>query len=332
MDLLFPLLIVFMIGMIFFSNRQRKKQAQQQESLQNAISVGDVVVMTSGISGTVVDTDDEKTIDLEIAPDVITTWLRAAVREKLAGDPDVLVGDVEHLGEAPTVGAAEHEVITDAPVDRSALRPHHADPHHAHPHPGHGRERHGGPGGGFGRRERGAELLGPDGDAERERRVGGVQQPGGLALLVLTPRGVRRPDAAASGPSSYRTARRGPGRAGCDGPRRGGLPCSSGPRRAPPGVSRGRDRAVPASRDPVPAVRRRGVPDAARRGRVRGHRRRTTLEFAAWPHPPSGSGRAATSPCSWASSWSSTGWSSSPGTGRRPRSSGSTCRAARRSR
>jgi preprotein translocase subunit YajC len=120
MELLFPLLIVFMIGMIFFSNRQRKKQAQQQESLQNSIAVGDVVVMTSGISGTVVDTDDDKTIDLEIAPDVITTWLRAAVREKLAGDADVLVGDVEHLGEAPTVGAAEHEVITDAPVDRSA--------------------------------------------------------------------------------------------------------------------------------------------------------------------------------------------------------------------
>lgn len=88
MDFLFPLLIIFMIGMIFFSSRQRKKQQQQQESLQNSISVGDVVVMTSGISGTVVDTDDEKTIDLEIAPEVITTWLRAAVREKLSTDAD----------------------------------------------------------------------------------------------------------------------------------------------------------------------------------------------------------------------------------------------------
>jgi preprotein translocase subunit YajC len=120
MDLLFPLLIVFMIGMIFFSSRQRKKQAAQQESLQNSISVGDVVVMTSGISGTVVDTDDEKTIDLEIAPDVITTWLRAAVREKLAGDADLLVGDVGHRGDAHSAGPVDHEVITDAPVDHSA--------------------------------------------------------------------------------------------------------------------------------------------------------------------------------------------------------------------
>ena len=99
MDLLFPLLIIFMIGMIFFSNRQRKKQAQAQENLQNAIQVGDVVLMTSGISGTVVDTDDERTLDIEIAPEVITTWLRAAVREKLASDVDETVlplADDEH--------------------------------------------------------------------------------------------------------------------------------------------------------------------------------------------------------------------------------------------
>ncbi|MCD2195497.1 preprotein translocase subunit YajC [Actinomycetospora endophytica] len=124
MDFLFPLLIIFMIGMIFFSNRQRKKQQNQQESLQNSIVVGDVVVMTCGVSGTVVDTDDEKTIDLEIAPEVITTWLRAAVREKLSTDADTafadgpegheeLPGDVpEHsttatASEAPTVSTPE---------------------------------------------------------------------------------------------------------------------------------------------------------------------------------------------------------------------------------
>ena len=118
MDLLFPLLIVFMIGMIFFSNRQRKKQAQKQESLQNSISVGDVVVMTSGISGTVVDTDDEKTIDLEIAPDVITTWLRAAVREKLAGDADTLT--TEHISDAPHAGDVEHHEVIDAAPEHDA--------------------------------------------------------------------------------------------------------------------------------------------------------------------------------------------------------------------
>lgn len=114
MDLLFPLLIVFMIGMIFFSNRQRKKQAQRQESLQNSISVGDVVVMTCGISGTVVDTDDEKTIDLEIAPEVITTWLRAAVREQLPADVETVPGDDPI--DAHTLDAQHPELTDPAPA------------------------------------------------------------------------------------------------------------------------------------------------------------------------------------------------------------------------
>ena len=60
MDLIFPLLILFMIGLVFMSSRQRKKQEQKQESIQSSLAVGDVVVMTSGISGTVVDVDDER--------------------------------------------------------------------------------------------------------------------------------------------------------------------------------------------------------------------------------------------------------------------------------
>lgn len=100
MDLIFPLLILFMIGLVFMSSRQRKKQENQQKDLQNSIAVGDVVVMTSGISGTVVDVDDERTIDLEIAPDVVTTWLRAAVREKLVAEDavtDVVEDDADDV-------------------------------------------------------------------------------------------------------------------------------------------------------------------------------------------------------------------------------------------
>ncbi|MCD2185705.1 preprotein translocase subunit YajC [Actinomycetospora soli] len=118
MDLLFPLLIIFMIGMIFFSNRQRKKQQQQQEDLQNSISVGDVVLMTSGISGTVVDTDDERTIDLEIAPDVITTWLRAAVREKLSSDADA-VALADEVEDEPALGTAAPATATGSGDARS---------------------------------------------------------------------------------------------------------------------------------------------------------------------------------------------------------------------
>ena len=119
MDLLLPLLIVLMGGMIFFSSRQRKKLASQQESLQNSLTVGDVVVMTSGISGTIVDTDDEKTIDLEIAPDVVTTWLRAAVREKIGADAlDGIVEDGEDV-----LGADDDAAARDADGARAGIDP-----------------------------------------------------------------------------------------------------------------------------------------------------------------------------------------------------------------
>src|SRR4051794_18990863 len=101
MELIFPLLILVMIGLVFMSSRQRRKQESQHKALQKSLAVGDVVVMTSGISGTVVDVDDERTIDLEIAPDVITTWLRAAVREKLVSEETVPA----ETGAAETVSA-----------------------------------------------------------------------------------------------------------------------------------------------------------------------------------------------------------------------------------
>jgi preprotein translocase subunit YajC len=117
MDLIFPLLILFMIGLVFMSSRQRKKQEQKQQSIQSGLAVGDVVVMTSGISGTVVDVDDERTIDVEIAPDVVTTWLRAAVREKLV--PEEAAVDAEDLDEIDTLPESsvptESTPVVDAP-------------------------------------------------------------------------------------------------------------------------------------------------------------------------------------------------------------------------
>ena len=123
MDLIFPLLILFMIGLVFMSSRQRKKQENQQKSLQGSLNVGDVVVMTSGVSGTIVDVDDERTIDLEIAPDVVTTWLRAAVREKLVApeDPEV----VEDLDESDDVVPAVVDPDREHPGRRRRHQRHH---------------------------------------------------------------------------------------------------------------------------------------------------------------------------------------------------------------
>jgi preprotein translocase subunit YajC len=86
-SLLFPLLILLLFIPIFLSGRRQRKQMQEMQALQNALEPGDVVMTTSGLRGTVVDASYEDTIDLEIADGVVTTWVRAAVKNKVPAEP-----------------------------------------------------------------------------------------------------------------------------------------------------------------------------------------------------------------------------------------------------
>lgn len=92
---LLPMLLLFgLLGaMMYFMSRRQRRAVQQQQQLQNSLAIGDQVMTTSGLYGTIIATDDT-TVDLEIAPGVETTWLRAAVREKIGPDAD-LVDEVE---------------------------------------------------------------------------------------------------------------------------------------------------------------------------------------------------------------------------------------------
>src|SRR2546423_5377314 len=89
LSLLFPLLILLLFIPIFLSGRRQRRQMAEMQKLQTSLSPGDEVMTTSGLRGTVVDTSDNDTIELEIAPDVTTTWLRAAIRERLNPADDV---------------------------------------------------------------------------------------------------------------------------------------------------------------------------------------------------------------------------------------------------
>jgi len=102
----FLLIAVLIVPMVLMSRKQKKAMAQQQE-LQNSIEVGDRVMTTSGLYGTVADTDDDATVDIEIADGVVTTWLRAAVREKVG--PDVVEDDVEEDEEVEAVAEADDD-------------------------------------------------------------------------------------------------------------------------------------------------------------------------------------------------------------------------------
>ena len=115
--LLFPLLILLLFIPIFLSGRKQRRQAQDMQQLQAALEPGDVVTTTSGLRGTVVDASYQDTVDLEIADGVVTTWLRAAVRDKVldsaAGDGTAVEDGPR---EAPPLRADDEVTTADGPT------------------------------------------------------------------------------------------------------------------------------------------------------------------------------------------------------------------------
>lgn len=78
---LLPVLMFGALGaMMFFGMRKQKRQVAETKRMQNSIAPGSRVMTTSGMHATVTAVADD-TIELEIAPGVFTTWVRAAVRE-----------------------------------------------------------------------------------------------------------------------------------------------------------------------------------------------------------------------------------------------------------
>ncbi|APA99646.1 preprotein translocase subunit YajC [Nocardia seriolae] len=80
MDLLLPLLLVALLIPMFLGVRRQKREMAKVTEMQDTLKVGDRVVTTSGLFGTVVELDDTS-VDLEIAEEVVTTWLRQSIRE-----------------------------------------------------------------------------------------------------------------------------------------------------------------------------------------------------------------------------------------------------------
>ena len=97
-SLLFPLLILLLFIPIVLSGRRQRRQMQEMKDLQAALEPGDVIMTTSGLRATVVDASYEETIDLEIADGVVTTWVRAAVREKVDPTPEEVTDRATEAG------------------------------------------------------------------------------------------------------------------------------------------------------------------------------------------------------------------------------------------
>ena len=107
-QLLLPLLLVLVLAVpLVMSTRKQKKQQAAQQDLQNSLAPGDRVMTTSGLYGTVADASGDTTIDIEIAPGVVTTWLRLAVREKVEPVVETEEDSADDVVDAP----AEESII-----------------------------------------------------------------------------------------------------------------------------------------------------------------------------------------------------------------------------
>jgi len=82
--LFLPFLLI-MGGFMYFASRRQRRAMQATIDLHESLQPGDRVHTTSGLEATVVAITDD-TVDLEIAPGVVTTWMKLAVRDRIEPD------------------------------------------------------------------------------------------------------------------------------------------------------------------------------------------------------------------------------------------------------
>ncbi|MGY1814156.1 preprotein translocase subunit YajC [Blastococcus sp. SYSU D00820] len=109
----FPLILIALafVLLIVLPARQRKRMAAQAQALQESLTVGTPVMTTSGLHGTVAAIGDT-TIDLEISPGVVVTFVRQAILEvrKPAGAAP----------ETPAPGDDAPGTVDGGPADRAS--------------------------------------------------------------------------------------------------------------------------------------------------------------------------------------------------------------------
>jgi preprotein translocase subunit YajC len=85
--LFLPFLLI-MGGFMYFASRRQRRAMQATIDLHESLEPGDRVHTTSGMEATVVAITDD-TAELEIAPGVVTTWMKLAIRDRIVPDEDL---------------------------------------------------------------------------------------------------------------------------------------------------------------------------------------------------------------------------------------------------
>jgi preprotein translocase subunit YajC len=110
MTLFLPLIII-LGAFMFFASRKQKKAMQATIDLHESLAIGDRVHTTSGLEGTITGITDDS-VNLQIAPGVVTTWMKLAVRDRIVDDIDDETDETDTDYEARESNATE---ITESP-------------------------------------------------------------------------------------------------------------------------------------------------------------------------------------------------------------------------
>ena len=96
------LIFLVPIGLLFFMMRNQRKRMAEQQQLQQGVDVGDEVLTSSGMIGTVVDVDeDDDTIWVEIAPGTRAHMVRGGVARRIVDEDGPVDEDEEQDADQP---------------------------------------------------------------------------------------------------------------------------------------------------------------------------------------------------------------------------------------
>lgn len=110
--LFLPFLLI-MGGFMYFASRRQRRAMQATIDLHDSLQPGERVHTTSGLEATIVAIAGD-TIDLEIAPGVVTTWMKLAIRDRILPDDDIDEELNEDLDKDVDDVAGERRVTNDS--------------------------------------------------------------------------------------------------------------------------------------------------------------------------------------------------------------------------
>lgn len=110
--LFLPFLLI-MGGFMYFASRRQRRAMQATIDLHDSLQPGERVHTTSGLEATIVAIADD-TIDLEIAPGVVTTWMKLAIHDRILPDDDIDEELNEDLDKDVDDVAGERRVTNDS--------------------------------------------------------------------------------------------------------------------------------------------------------------------------------------------------------------------------